>query len=123
MRNATHEVLTTGPLEIRIADFLAVVDGEVATFTPREFGLLLAFARRPERVIPREVLYELVWERPMAADDRAVDVYVRKLRAKLAEAAPDWAFIHTHPLLGYRFDPHRAEPDRAMRSGLSKEKM
>jgi DNA-binding response OmpR family regulator len=35
-------------------------------------------------------------------------VYVRRLRAKLAAAAPDWTFIHTHFAFGYRFAPERS---------------
>jgi DNA-binding response OmpR family regulator len=73
--------------------------------TPRELDLLVALMRRPERVLSREALFELCWGHPMAPHDRAVDVYVRKLRAKLDAALPDWRFIHTHHRLGYRFSP------------------
>ena len=39
----------------------------------------------------------------MRAADRSVDVYVHKLRSKLADALPEWRFIHTHFGFGYRF--------------------
>ncbi len=39
----------------------------------------------------------------MAHGDRSVDVFVRKLRAKLKQASPDWEYIHTHFGVGYRF--------------------
>ena len=39
----------------------------------------------------------------MREADRSVDVYVHKLRAKLADALPEWQFIHTHFGFGYRF--------------------
>jgi DNA-binding response OmpR family regulator len=39
----------------------------------------------------------------MKRRDRSVDVFVRKLRTKLARASPDWAYIHTHFGVGYRF--------------------
>jgi DNA-binding response OmpR family regulator len=35
--------------------------------------------------------------------DRSVDVFVRKVRTKLAHLAPGWAYIHTHFGVGYRF--------------------
>jgi DNA-binding response OmpR family regulator len=44
----------------------------------------------------------------MRADDRSVDVYVHKLRSKLADALPEWRFIHTHFGFGYRFQPERS---------------
>ena len=66
----------------------------------------------------REELYITVWEAPMRADDRSVDVYVHKLRSKLAEALPECRFIHTHFGFGYRFQPelshafHKTTADR-----------
>ena len=44
----------------------------------------------------------------MRADERSVDVYVHKLRSKLADALPEWSFIHTHFGFGYRFQPERS---------------
>jgi DNA-binding response OmpR family regulator len=49
----------------------------------------------------------------MAYRDRSVDVFVRRVRKKLDEAAPGWEYIHTHFGIGYRFAPERrsARPD------------
>jgi DNA-binding response OmpR family regulator len=38
-----------------------------------------------------------------------LEVYVRRLRVKLAEASDDWDYIHTHHTIGYRLEP---EPRR-----------
>jgi len=59
--------------------------------------------------VSREELYAVVWGRPFRKEERSVDVYVRKLRAKLEAALPDQTFIHTHFGFGYRF--HR-EPSQ-----------
>jgi DNA-binding response OmpR family regulator len=56
-------------------------------------------------VVSRAELYVSVWEGPFRVDDRSVDVYVSKLRAKLEEALPAWRYIHTHFGFGYRFSP------------------
>jgi DNA-binding response OmpR family regulator len=37
--------------------------------------------------------------------DRSVDVYVSRLRSKLAAALPDAKLIRTHAGIGYRFSP------------------
>ena len=58
----------------------------------------------------REELYETVWGSPLRGQDRSVDVYVHKLRTKLADALPGWTFIHTHFGFGYRLEP---EPSRS----------
>jgi hypothetical protein len=34
-----------------------------------------------------------------------VDVFVRKLRAKLQKHSSGWSYIHTHFGVGYRFEP------------------
>lgn len=102
---AQPDELRAGALEVLPAENTAWANGQVVPLTPRELDLLVALMRRPDRVLSRETLFELCWGHAMAPNDRAVDVYVRKLRAKLEAALPDWRFIHTHHRLGYRFSP------------------
>jgi DNA-binding response OmpR family regulator len=94
-------------LEIRPDGEAARIAGRLVDLTPREFQLLLALAERRNRVVPRPELYQLVWQRELTYRDRSVDVFVRKLRLKLSEAAPNWVYVHTHFGVGYRFSPHR----------------
>jgi DNA-binding response OmpR family regulator len=103
------EVLVAGDLEIRPAEHLARARGRTLSLSVRELELLAALARREGRVVPREELYATVWGAPLRTQDRSVDVYVHKLRAKLAAALPEWGFIHTHFGFGYRL---AAEPER-----------
>ena len=110
------EVIRAGDLEVRPDEFVARARGRVITLSVRELGLLAALARREGRVVAREELYRSVWHADMRAQDRSVDVYVHKLRAKLARALPEWAFIHTHFGFGYRFQP---EPSRSFYTGAT----
>jgi DNA-binding response OmpR family regulator len=103
------EVIRSGELEIRPSEFLALAGGRALTLSVRELDLLAALGRREGRIVPREELYATVWGSPMRAADRSVDVYVHKLRTKLATALPEWEFIHTHFGLGYRFQPERSQ--------------
>jgi DNA-binding response OmpR family regulator len=96
------EVIRIGPLEILPGERLARADGRPLMLSIRELGLLTELARRADRIVDREDLFHLVWEREMRTGDRSVDVYVRKLRVKLKAALPRWAFIHTHFGFGYR---------------------
>ena len=105
----TSEVLRAGPLEVRVDDYVAELDGQTLNLTRHELSLLIALARRKGAVVSRESLAEQAWDRTLAHGDRSVDVYVRRLRIKLAAAAPDWAFIHTHFAFGYRFGAVRSE--------------
>lgn len=99
------EVLRIGPVEVHPLGGLVTVNGRTLRLSVREFALLAEFARRAGRIVSRADLYRLVWEAPLRAGDRSVDVYVHKLRTKLEDAAPGWLFIHTHVGFGYRFAP------------------
>jgi DNA-binding response OmpR family regulator len=98
-------VYRAGRLEIRPAEHAALVDGRPLALTVRELALLAELARNSERILTREQLFEAVWGRERRATDRSVDVYVSRLRTKLAEALPGIDFIHTHFGIGYRFSP------------------
>src|SRR5687768_1013308 len=99
------EILRIGEIEIRPAEGLVLAADRVVPMSVREFGLLVALATRPDRIVRREDLYRIVWERPLRPGDRSIDVYVHKLRTKLESALPDWRFIHTHVGFGYRLSP------------------
>jgi DNA-binding response OmpR family regulator len=96
-----------GPLEIRPAECQVIVAGARAGLTVREFQTFWALAQRPDRVLTRTTIYALVWGGTMSSRDRSVDVYVRKVRGKLARVSPGWTYIHTHFGIGYRFSPER----------------
>ena len=104
----TGEVIRAGELEIRPSEYLALAGGRALTLSLKELELLAALARREGRIVGREELYTTVWGGPMRSDERSVDVYVHKLRSKLAEVLPEWRFIHTHFGFGYRFQPERS---------------
>src|SRR3954451_14186664 len=103
------EVIKAGELEIRPSEYLAIAGGRALALSVRELDLLAALARRPDRIVPREELYSTVWGTPLRSTDRSVDVYVHKLRSKLATALPEWRFIHTHFGFGYRFAPEPSQ--------------
>jgi DNA-binding response OmpR family regulator len=104
------EVIRAGDLEVRPADHLALARGRVMALSVREQALLEALACRQGRIVARGELYATVWGAPLRDQDRSVDVYVHKLRSKLALAIPERSFIHTHFGFGYRFEPEDSHP-------------
>jgi DNA-binding response OmpR family regulator len=107
-RPSGTEPIVVGPLEIRPDEYQVLADGARVGLTVREFEVFFALASAPDRVVTRPAIYQSVWNARMPYRDRAVDVFVRKARMKLAAVAPDWIFIHTHFGIGYRFAPERA---------------
>ena len=102
---AEDEVLRSGELEMRPDQFLVLADGRPLQMTRKYQQLLAAMIRNEGRNLSREELCALAWRRRMRPGDRAVDVYVSRLRTTLEAALPGRTFIHTHFGLGYRFAP------------------
>ncbi len=69
--------------------------------TPREFALLVYLMRSPGRVLTRTQIFEQVWDYHHNPGTNLVDVYVRKLRNKIAEG-DESPLIETLRGVGYR---------------------
>ena len=77
----------------------AVADGQPVKLTATEFAVLAALLDHPGRVLSRRQLLAAAG-RP-AAGDRAADVYIAQLRAKIGGAGA----IRTVRGVGYAIDP------------------
>lgn len=102
-RRAVDEVLRSGELEMRPDEFLVLADGHELQLSRKYQQLLATMMRNQGRILSREELCALAWGRRLRPGDRAVDVYVSRLRTTLEAALPGSTFIHTHFGLGYRF--------------------
>ena len=74
-------------------------DEEIA-LTAREFSLLYKLLSYPKKTFTRTQLMDEFWDADTSAGTRTVDVYMTKLRAKLAECA-DFEIVTVHGL-GYK---------------------
>ena len=106
--NIGPEPILAGEITLFPDQYQAFIANQSVGLTKREFELLCLFAEKRGQVLERETIYRRVWGYAMAHGDRSVDVFVRKLRLKLAEVAGKRDFIHTHFGIGYRFDPDLA---------------
>ncbi len=78
----------------------ATLDGEEIPLTHREFNLLYKLLSYPKKTFSRGQLMDEFWDVDTSASTRTVDVYVTKLRAKLADCT---SFeIQTVHGLGYK---------------------
>ena len=77
--------------------------GAACELTTAEFNLLEAFARRPQRVLTRDMIMDLLKGRDWSPLDRSIDALVSRLRKKI-EADPDKPqLIKTVRGVGYVF--------------------
>ena len=101
---APQETLISGDLEINLSRHEAVLAGQSLALKPKEFDLLVYFARHRGQVLKREQILEQVWGWDFSGGSRTVDVHVRWLREKLEPGAVQPARLVTVRGVGYRFD-------------------
>jgi DNA-binding response OmpR family regulator len=77
--------------------------------TPREMEVLQVLVAAAGRPVPRELVYRQVWRWAMPRGDRTVDVNVKRLRDKLADAQIP-VEIRTQPGIGYRITVRDTDP-------------
>lgn len=75
--------------------------GSTVELTGREFALLELFLANPGRVLTRTQIAERIWETSFDTETNLIDVYVKKLRAKLPPAPDGTAIIRTVRGTGY----------------------
>jgi two-component system KDP operon response regulator KdpE len=101
-------------LSIEVGDFMVdtgahsvTVNGRAIHLTPKEFDLLLHFARNAGKVITHRALLTSVWGAQSAQQPEYLRVFVGQLRKKLqGDSAKE--YIQTEPWVGYRFLPDGA---------------
>lgn len=109
-RTLENEVILTGDLEIDTKSRRVFVRGEEQLFTMKEFDLLCFFARNPDTVLTKSVIYEKVWGYPLGnasekSDKATVTVHVKKIRNKIEEdPSGKPQYIETVWGTGYRFN-------------------
>ncbi len=82
------EILVTGDVEIDTGRREARVGGRPVALAAREFDLLQFLAENAGLALTRQQLLDGVWGPGWYGDERTVDVHVRQLRKKLADALP-----------------------------------
>ena len=88
-------------LEINVTGREVIVDGKVASLTPKEYDLLFYLVRNKGIALTREKLLEEVWGYDFYGDDRTVDTHIKMLRNSIGEYRK---FIRTLRGMGYKFE-------------------
>ena len=95
-----QEKLQIGKLIIDREKYQVTLDGKVFSLPRKEFELLFLLASKPEKVIKREKIMEIVWGSEVVVGDRTIDVHIRKLREKIGDK-----YFKTVKGVGYKFVP------------------
>ncbi len=79
--------------------------GKEIELTPKEFELLLMFARNQNITLFRDKIYESVWETTFNGDTRTLDLHIQRLRKKLELES----YLKTIYRCGYRLEIQKDE--------------
>ena len=77
--------------------------GKLLQVGGKELEILIYFIKHPEKVIPKETLFDAVWGSDCDSDASTLTVYIKWLREKLGDDPKDPKYIHTVWRVGYRF--------------------
>lgn len=97
---ASSRKLEVGNLILDADEHTAYLDGEEVSLTLREFNLLYKLLSYPKKTFTRTQLMDEFWDADTASGTRTVDVYMTKLRGKLA-ACKAFEIVTVHGL-GYK---------------------
>lgn len=100
LRMATSHRLEIGSFTMDLDEHIATLNGEEVSLTICEFNLLYKLLSYPKKTFSRQQLMDEFWDAETTSSTRTVDVYMTKLRAKLANC--DDFEIHTVHGLGYK---------------------
>lgn len=101
---APHKVLNFGNITLDLVRGEVLLDDSPVSLKPKEYELLLFFARHRGQVLSRDHLLERVWGWEYSGGSRTVDVHVRWLREKIEKDAENPTRIVTVRGVGYRFE-------------------
>jgi DNA-binding response OmpR family regulator len=101
-RSGAEKVLRAGRLTVDSALQDALVDGNAAGLTQKEFQLLHLLASRAGKAVSRDFLIEQLWAGDELGSDKNVAVYIRRIRQKIERDPDDPEILLTVRGFGYR---------------------
>jgi DNA-binding response OmpR family regulator len=111
------EVPAVPPDQIRVDDLVisqsrgtVLLAGHPVHLTPTEYRLLVALASRPDEVLSRETLGQLVWGYEDIGTGHLIDVHIGRLRLKLRRPSSSGPVIVTVRARGYTIGTVSSNP-------------
>jgi len=102
---APATLIREGAFAIDTETRAVVVNGVEVRLTPKEFDLLLHFARHPGKVLTHHALLASVWGANHTEQTEYLRVFVGQLRKKIEPEPASPRYLLTEPWVGYRFVP------------------
>ena len=94
-------IMSFNGLKINEASHVVTINGEEILLSPKEYDLLLYFAKNVDIALSRDTILDKVWGFDYFGGLRTVDTHVKRLREKLKDKAD---YIVTVRGSGYKFE-------------------
>lgn len=101
-RDGTGSPLAIGDVTIDVAHRRVTRAGEQVHLTPKEYAVLVALARTPDRVVSHSHLLRTIWGPAQESHVEYLRIVVRALRQKLEQVPARPQLIVNEPAIGYR---------------------
>ncbi len=101
LEESAPHVVYAGTLQLDVINKTVVGPAGQHHLTPKQCNLLATFMRRPNQVISRKELMDLIWDTEYLGDTRTLDVHIRWLREKIELNAKHPTLLVTRRGIGY----------------------
>lgn len=102
----THQtILSWGQLSIDPSTRKVAYGTHLVTVSPKEYGILELFLRKPQQALSASVILDHVWTSLEAPGEDVVRSHIKELRRKLAVLGAPKDFIKTLYRVGYQLNP------------------
>lgn len=101
---ANPEDIKIRGLQINTLAHRVYINGREIFLTAKEYDLLLLLATNPNRVFPKDELFEKIWGLDSIGDIATLTVHIRKIREKIESDPSNPQYIQTIWGVGYRFE-------------------
>jgi len=96
-----------------------IANGHPVHLTPTQFELLRHLLLNKGKPVSHAKLIHLLWGPEKHSDDRKdLRVFIGQLRKKIEPDPDQPRYIHTEPVVGYRFDSDARTPTKTRKSNL-----
>lgn len=103
-RIESNDVFEFGDCRLDVTSRVFTRGGEEVKLSPKEFGLMEHFLKRPGRALTRDDILNAVWGYDSFVTSRSIDRFVNTLRHKIEPDPSNPTYIKTIREIGYKFE-------------------
>ena len=101
-QNVSDNLIIAGPFKYDTSSLKFYKNDDEIVLTGKENAIMKLFLENIDRVFPKNMIYDIVWNNSIV-DDNAVMVYINRLRQKIEDDPENPKYLQNIRGIGYRF--------------------